>query len=93
MSLNSFSFILFMPLVVFVNFMLPRRRRYLWLLAASCFFYLSTDVRYAVGLFFCILVSYAAGLLLEGGALRRRKLLLGCGILLQVSCLLFFQIL
>lgn len=91
MSLISFSFILFMPLVVFVNFMLPRRRRYLWLLAASCFFYLSTDVRYAAGLFFCILVSYAAGLLLEGGALRRRKLLLGCGILLQVSCLLFFR--
>ena len=80
-----------MPIVAFVNFMLPRKRRYLWLFAASCFFYLSSDVRYAAGLFFCVLASYATGLLLESGALRRRKLLLGCGILLQVSSLLFFR--
>ena len=35
MLFNSVSFLLFFPLVLAVHFILPRKVRYLWLLAAS----------------------------------------------------------
>lgn len=91
MSLNSFSFVLFMPLVVFINFMLPRKQRYIWLLLASYFFYLSSDLRYASGLVFSTVTSYAAGLLLEGRRLPAKRLLLACGICLNLLMLFFFR--
>lgn len=79
MSLNSFSFVLFLPAVVLIYFLLPRRHRYVWLFFASCLFYLSNDLRYAYGLFYCIGTTYAAGLLLEKpGGISRKVLLWGC---------------
>lgn len=65
MSVNSILFLLFLPPVVWIHYILPRRYQYLWLFVASFFFYLSNDVRYIVGLAFCIITTYAAGLLLE----------------------------
>lgn len=90
MSLNSFSFILFMPFTVFVNFILPKKYRYIWLFLAGCFFYLSHDYRYITGLLFCTLTTYITGILLE----KRNcpgKPLLGICILLNILNLLFFR--
>lgn len=61
MSLISVSFVIFLPLTVFVNFMLPKKQRYIWLFLSSYVFYLSNDVRYAVGLLFCTASTYGAG--------------------------------
>lgn len=90
MSLNSFSFILFMPFTVLINFILPRKYRYLWLFSAGCFFYLSNDFRCFGGLLFCTITTYTAGILLERG-IRCRRTVLGLCIGANVLNLLFYR--
>lgn len=91
MSLNSFSFVLFLPPIVAVNFILPRKYRYIWLFAASCFFYLSNDVRYAAGLAFCIATTYMTGLLLGRACGGWRKVLLAFCISANVLAMFVFR--
>lgn len=92
MSLNSLSLIVFLPMVVLVNFLLPRRRRYVWLFFASCLFYLSNDPRFAYGLAFCIGTTYGTGLLLGKGRGILRKFLLGGCVFVNVLALCFFRL-
>lgn len=92
MSLNSLSLIVFLPMVVLVNFLLPRRRRYVWLFFASCLFYLSNDPRFAYGLAFCIGTTYGTGLLLGKGRGILRKFLLGGCVLVNVLALCLYRI-
>lgn len=91
MSLISFSYIIFLPIVVLVNFMLPRRLRYVWLFLASCFFYLSGDVRYAVGLAFCTATTYIAGRMMEREVGNTKKAVLAVCTVLNVLALFFFR--
>lgn len=92
MSLLSLSFIVFLPTVVLINFLLPRRHRYIWLFLASCLFYLSNDLRYAYGLAFCIGTTYVSGLLVEKGRGGSRKLFLGGCVFVNVLALVLFRI-
>ena len=92
MSLNSLSLIVFLPIVVLVNFLLPRRQRYVWLFFASCLFYLSNDLRYAYGLAFCVGTTYGTGLLLGKGRGILRKFLLGGCVFVNVLVLCFFRL-
>ncbi len=91
MSLSSFSYILFLPLVTGINFILPRKYRYLWLFTASCFFYLSGDMRFGIALVFCAATTYVAGLLLEKGNSLSRKIVLASCIILNLLMLLLFR--
>lgn len=92
MSLNSFSFVMFLPAAVFINFLLPRRQRYVWLFFASCLFYLSNDLRYAFGLAFCIGTTYTSALLLGRGQSTIRKFILGGCVCTNVLALFLFRI-
>lgn len=78
MSLHSFSFLFFMAVVAGIYYVFPRRYRYIWLCAASLFFYLSNDIRYFWGLLLCTAVTYTAGRMLgrEGG--HKKALLFIC---------------
>ncbi len=91
MSLNSFSFVLFMPFIVVIHFSLPRKARYIWLFFVNLFFYLSNDIRYIGGLLFCTATTYAAGLLLGKVKKNAGKVLAGLCILANVLSLLFYR--
>ncbi len=65
MLFNSLSFIVFFPVTVFIYFFLPRRARYIWLLIASYFFYMSWNPKYVLLLLLSTASTYAAGLLLQ----------------------------
>lgn len=65
MLFNSMDFLIFFPLVVLIYFIIPDRIKYLWLLAASYFFYTCWNARYALLLLFSTCVTYISGLLLE----------------------------
>ena len=41
MSFNSIEYLIFLPVTVFVCYLLPAKCRKYWLLAASYFFYMS----------------------------------------------------
>lgn len=65
MLFNSINFLFFFPIVVLLYFAIPIKVRYLWLLAASYFFYMCWNAEYALLLLFSTIVTYLCGLFLE----------------------------
>lgn len=65
MLFNSLQFLIFFPIVLIVNYILPNKIRYLWLLAASYYFYMCWNAKYALLLFASTLITYLSGILIE----------------------------
>lgn len=65
MLFNSIDFLFFFPLVVMVYFVIPRKLRYLWLLAASYYFYMCWNPKYALLMATSTVITYASGYLLD----------------------------
>lgn len=61
MLFNSVDFLLFFPIVTFLYFIVPRKGRYLWLLAASYFFYTCWEPAYALLLAASTLITWLCG--------------------------------
>ena len=91
MLFNSFTFLIFFPVVVAVYFAIPHRFRWAWLLAASCYFYMAFIPIYILILFFLIAIDYAAGILIEGAEGTRRKWYLVMSIVANVGMLAVFK--
>lgn len=64
MLFNSYSFLLFFPIVTLVYFIIPKKIRYIWLLAASYYFYMGWNAKYALLLLTSTMITYLSGLLL-----------------------------
>lgn len=67
MLFNSLAFATFLPIVFILYWQLPHKYRWILLLAASYYFYMSWNVKYVVLILFTTLVSYLSGILLEKG--------------------------
>ncbi len=91
MLFNSLEFAVFFPVVVGIFFCLPQRLRVLWLLAASCVFYMAFIPAYILILVVTILIDYFAGIYLERVQPRHRKLLLWLSILSTCTVLFIFK--
>lgn len=72
MLFNSLKFLIFFPIVVVLYFVIPKKIRYLWLLAASYYFYMCWNAKYALLLLFSTVVTYLSGLGIE--AVKKSKL-------------------
>jgi alginate O-acetyltransferase complex protein AlgI len=78
MSFTSLVFLLFLPLVFCIHWIVPRRRfQNLWLVAASYFFYGYWDYRFCLLMFISSMVDFSIGLALHRSesSLRRKALL------------------
>ena len=64
MQFISFGFLVFLLVIASVNYVVPRKYRYIWLLLVSFAFYISIDAWYTVVLGISILTTYFAGLLI-----------------------------
>lgn len=74
MLFNSFSFLIFFPVVVLCYFLLPHRVRYLWLLVASYYFYMCWNPKYALLMALSTAITYLSGLLIHrAGHLRNQR--------------------
>jgi len=82
MIFNSLQYALFLFLVVILYFILPQKARWIFLLAASYFFYMSWDARYALLLLFSTVITYSSALLLRRARNHGQK------VLYLVSCLI-----
>jgi len=91
MLFNSVIFLIFFPIVTFLYFVMPHRYRWLLLLLASCYFYMSFVPVYILILFFTIAVDFIAGRYIEKSSGKRRKLFLILSILANVGVLFFFK--
>jgi D-alanyl-lipoteichoic acid acyltransferase DltB (MBOAT superfamily) len=88
---NSFTFLIFFPVVATIYFVLPHRWRWAWLLAASCYFYMAFIPVYILILFFTIAIDYVAGILIENAEGRKRKAWLVMSIIANVGVLAVFK--
>jgi D-alanyl-lipoteichoic acid acyltransferase DltB (MBOAT superfamily) len=88
---NSFTFLIFFPVVATIYFVLPHRWRWAWLLGASCYFYMAFIPVYILILFFTIAIDYAAGILIENAEGKQRKVWLVMSIIANVGVLAVFK--
>lgn len=65
MLFNSFSFLIFFPVVLMIYFAVPKKIKQFWLLLASYYFYMSWNAKYALLIFASTVVTYLSGLLIE----------------------------
>lgn len=77
MLFNSFSFMVFFPIVFFIYWILPQRFKWVLLLVASYYFYMSWNAKYVVLIVFTTVISYFAAILLERTqSIQKKKVIL-----------------
>lgn len=91
MLFNSLHFLLFLPVVVVMYYLLPMRYRWMLIFVASCYFYMAFVPAYILILFFIILVDYVSAILIERSEGKRRKLFLVGSLLANLLLLCFFK--
>ena len=91
---------IFFPIVLGIYFLIPDRVKYLWLLAASYYFYMCWNARYALLLLGCTAVTYLCSLLLEAAKNAKypekkkvflKKLCLASCVILNLGILAYFK--
>lgn len=68
MVFNSLEFLIFYPAVLLMYFLAPQKWRWVLLLAASYYFYLSWNVELVFLIVFTTAVSYVSALVIEKNA-------------------------
>lgn len=92
MLFNSVHFLIFFPIVVLIYFIVPRKLRYLWLLAASYYFYMCWNVKYIVLILSSTLVTWLAGRFVYACQRRpARRAALGICLVFHLGLLFFFK--
>lgn len=87
MLFNSAEFLIFFPVVVALFFALPHRYRWIFLLAASYYFYIAWKAEYVVLIIISTLVDYFAGIQMakmDDRSRRKKFLFLSLGIHLSI---------
>lgn len=93
MVFNSIEFVIFLPVVVLLFYLLPQRARWFMLLAASCVFYMWFVPKYILILLVTIVIDYLAGILIERNADRpkRKKTFMIISIVSTLTVLFVFK--
>ncbi|MCQ2497641.1 MAG: MBOAT family protein [Lachnospiraceae bacterium] len=92
MLFNSFSFAIFLPIVFAIYWLLPHKFRWILLLIASYYFYMSWNVKYVILILFTTAVSYFAAIYIEKAKdKKRKKCVLIWAALLCLGVLFFFK--
>lgn len=93
MSFTSINFLLFVFVVVVINYILTAKKRWILLLLSSYYFYLNWQPVYAILLFFTSVVTYVCSVLMNKGNLKnpQRKAICVSGCLVPLSALIIFK--
>ncbi|MEY8375132.1 MBOAT family O-acyltransferase [Lachnospiraceae bacterium 56-18] len=92
MLFNSIQFVIFLPFVILIFYILPAKYRYLGLLIASYYFYMCWNVKYTFLLFMSTFITYMSGILIEKtNKIKMKKVWVTVSFLLNLSILIFFK--
>ena len=100
MLFNSLQFFIFFPVVVFLYFVIPDRFKYIWLLAASYYFYMNWNAVYVLLLLTSTVITYTGGLLIDAaeagkvkknGKIDKKKTVLITGCVINLGILFVFK--
>jgi alginate O-acetyltransferase complex protein AlgI len=89
MLFNSFTYLLFLPLVFLLHWLMPRRLRSWFLLAASYLFYMNWIPQYGALILVLTVVNYFIGLAIVRA--RKQKLIFIVGLCFNLGALCFFK--
>jgi alginate O-acetyltransferase complex protein AlgI len=87
---NSFTYLVFLPIVVAIYWAIPARFRTWLLLLASYLFYMNWIPGYGLLIVFLTLVNYGLGLIIAKATMRKR-LILSLGLCFNIGALCFFK--
>lgn len=92
MLFNTIDFVIFLPIAIFLYYLTPQKYRWIMLLAASYYFYMSWKVEYIFLIAFSTLVDYFTGISMENSTTKRKKrLLLILSLTTNLGLLFFFK--
>ncbi len=93
MLFNSFSFLIFFPVVLLVYFIIPAKVRYIWLLVISYYFYMCWNAEYALLLLASTAITYGAAMLIDRfrDNIGLKKTLVGISLFLNLGILFVFK--
>lgn len=90
MFFNSLYYLLFLPAVSLVMYLIPGKYQWLWLLACSIFFYLTILPEYVVLFLVLVLLNYYLGLAIEqSNSKQNTRFVIGIGV--NIIILAFFK--
>ena len=88
MQFNSIEFLIFLPIVTVVYFVVPKKLKQIWLLCASYYFYMCWNAKYAL----LILTSTVERPDLPDSAVRKRKKwIVALSFFINLGILVFFK--
>ena len=92
MNFNSIEFLIFFPIAMFFNFVVPTKFRLIPLLSMSYYFYMSWNPELVFLILFTTVVSYLSGLIIEKTeSVAKRKVWLAISIVASLAVLFFFK--
>ena len=92
MLFGTAAFAVFMTVVFLIYWLMPHKYRWIVILAANAWFYLSYDVRYLAVILVTMLASYFCAIWMEGQqAERKKKIIMTTGVVVTLSLLLVFK--
>lgn len=90
MLFNSFTYMIFLPVVVLLYWAIPARLRTTLLLVASYVFYMNWKPVYGLLIFALTAVNFFIGLAIDKYVEKRKAILTG-GLIFNLACLCFFK--
>ncbi len=97
MLFNTMQYFVFLPIVVFIYYILPQRVRYVWLLVASYYFYMSWNAKYGILILASTVITYLCALVMgqfktkDAQRKVKRKVILTVAIISNLALLVFFK--
>ena len=92
MLFNSFHYLIFLPVVAVLFFVIPPRFRWAMLLAASYYFYMCWKPEYALLILFCTVINYFGAILIHREKRKRvRSLILTVDLILSFGVLVVYK--
>ncbi len=93
MLFNSLQFLIFFPIVVLIFFLLPSKLKKYWLLAASYFFYMCWNAKYALLLLTSTVITFLSGIFIGKFKedISKKKLVVALSFISNLSILFFFK--
>jgi alginate O-acetyltransferase complex protein AlgI len=92
LEFNSIDFVIFFSLVTTIFFLLPHRFRWMWLLAASCFFYMRWNASYIILLFISAGIDYFCAIYVDThDDPKKRRWALGVSMAVNVTMIFTFK--
>ena len=90
MNFNSLQYLIYLPIVVLVYFLLPHKVRWIWLLIASYFFYMVWSWIFGILILVTTVISYICSLLIEKYP-KHKKIFLIITLIVSLGILFIFK--